>query len=35
MAELSAINKSLSVLGQVVHVLNQGTVRQDLALILT
>lgn len=27
MAESSAINKSLSVLGQVVHALNQGAVR--------
>lgn len=33
MAESSAINKSLSVLGQVVHALNQGAVRSLLSIL--
>lgn len=34
MAESAAINKSLSVLGQVVHALNQNAVRDMLGLYL-
>jgi hypothetical protein len=35
MAESSAINKSLSVLGQVVHALNQGAVSLLLLQVLS